>query len=391
MLLVFNLVKLRKYPQAYICLSLNLQKSPRPKLISVHTQMITKKRILVAPLNWGLGHAARCIPIINALIVHGFEPVIASDGVALMLLQKEFPRLPSIELPAYNVTYAKNSKHFKLKLLKDSPKLLNAIHSEKKATEHIVERHNIQGIISDNRLGVYSKKVPSVFMTHQLNVLSGSTTWISTKMHQKFMKKFDASWVPDLKDEPNLSGKLGHTDAFKIPIEYIGPLSRFEPKSAKTVNNLLVLLSGPEPQRTLLEEKLLKALKNYPKKVVFVKGVMATEQTIQIIDNMTVYNFMTSSLLEKTIHESDIIISRSGYTTIMDLAKLNKKAFFIPTPGQYEQEYLAKRLTELGFVPSCCQDTFTIDKIETIKDFKGLRAFDFELDHEKLFSLFKRE
>jgi uncharacterized protein (TIGR00661 family) len=353
--------------------------------------MISTKRILVAPLNWGLGHAARCIPIINALIAHGFEPVIASDGLVLTFLQKEFPELFMIELPAYNVTYAKNARHFKLKLLKDSPKLINAINSEKKATEQIIERHDIQGIISDNRLGVYSKKIPSVFITHQLNVLSGNTTWLSTKMHQKFIKKFDICWVPDLKDEPNLSGKLGHAPAFEVATEYIGPLSRFELKPTDTKNHLMVLLSGPEPQRSLLEEKLFKVLKNYPKKVIFVKGVMANQQTIQIINNLTVYNFMTSNLLEKYILESDIIISRSGYTTVMDLAKLNKKAFFIPTPGQYEQEYLAKRLTELGLVPSCSQDTFTIDKIETIDAFKGLHAFDFELDYEKLFSLFKRE
>tara|TARA_R110002049_G_scaffold37208_1_gene117461 strand:+ start:26939 stop:27994 length:1056 start_codon:yes stop_codon:yes gene_type:complete len=350
-----------------------------------------KKRILVAPLNWGLGHATRCIPIIKALTKNGFEPVIASDGVALTLLQKEFPMLSYIELPAYNVTYAKNAKHFKLKLLKDSPKLLKAIHSEKKITKLIVETHNIQGIISDNRLGVHSKKVPSVFITHQLNVLSGNTTWLSTKMHQKIIKKFDACWVPDVKDEPNLSGKLGHPDTFETPTDYIGPLSRFEPKPLKTKHGLMVLLSGPEPQRTLLEEKLLTELKDYPKKVVFVKGFMEKEQTIQIMGNLSIYNFMTSELLEKTINESELVISRSGYTTVMDLAKLNKKAFFIPTPGQYEQEYLAKRLTELGFAPSCNQEDFTINMIEKTNTFKGLKAFDFETDFKKLFSLFERE
>ena len=350
-----------------------------------------KKRILVAPLNWGLGHATRCIPIIKALTHHGFEPIIASDGAALALLQKEFPLLSSIELPAYNITYAKNAIHFKLKLLKDSPKLLNAIHAEKNATEEIIETHHIQGIISDNCLGVRSKKVPSVFMTHQLNVLSGNTTWLSTKMHQNFIKKFDACWVPDVKNEPNLSGNLGHPNSFEIPTEYIGPLSRFEQKHLKKAYHFMVLLSGPEPQRTLLEKQLLEALKGYPKKVVFIKGVMEKEQSIQLIGNITVYNFMTSDLLERTINESEFIISRSGYTTIMDLAKLNKKAFFIPTPGQYEQEYLAKRFTELGMVPSCSQEEFTIDKIESIASFTGLKAFDFEIDFNELFRFFERK
>ncbi|MEN3323306.1 glycosyltransferase [Mariniflexile soesokkakense] len=347
-----------------------------------------KKRILVAPLNWGLGHATRCIPIINALLIHGFEPVVASDGVALTLLQKEFPTLSSIELPPYDVTYTKNGKFLKLKLITNSPKLLNAIKSEKKTTENIIESNNISGIISDNRLGVYSKKVPSVFITHQLNVLSGSTTWFSTKIHEKFIKRFDVCWVPDVEADTNLSGKLGHPDAFQIPTTYIGPLSRFEKRYTNIVNDLMVLLSGPEPQRTLLENKLLSELKSYPNKVVFVKGVMEKEQTIQVIGNITVYNFMTTSLLEKTINESAVIISRSGYTTVMDLAKLNKKAFFIPTPGQFEQEYLAKQLTELNLIPSCTQQAFTLEKLNEINDFTGLKSFKYETDFKELFSLF---
>ncbi|GAA3596118.1 glycosyltransferase [Flavivirga amylovorans] len=350
-----------------------------------------KKRILVAPLNWGLGHATRSIPIIYELIKHGFEPIIASDGVALTLLQKEFPMLSSITLPSYNITYAKKGKHFKLKLIKDSPKLIKAIKAEKKATKLIVETHNIKGIISDNRLGVYSKKIPSVFITHQLNVLTGSTTWLSTKMHQKIIKKFDVCWVPDTKGDINLSGKLGHVDSFEIPIEYIGPLSRFDNKYSSIENDLMVLLSGPEPQRTLLEEILFSELKQYNGKIVFVKGIMEKEQTIQIIGNMTIYNFMTSNLLEKTINQSKLILSRSGYTTIMDLAKLNKKAFFIPTPGQFEQEYLAKRLTDLELVSSCNQEDFSLDKLKDIDSFKGLKSFDYHVNFKKLFDLFECE
>ena len=347
-----------------------------------------KKQILVAPLNWGLGHATRSIPIIHALIENNFEPIIASDGVALTLLKKEFPNLNSIELPSYNVTYAKKGKHFKLKLLKDSPKLLKAIKAEKKVTDYILEHHNIAGIISDNRLGVRSKKVPSVFITHQLNVLSGNTTWLSTKMHQKIIKKFDICWVPDTDGEINLSGKLGHTKSFEIPTKYIGPLSRFTKNNSVIKNDLMVLISGPEPQRTLLEEKLLNELNPYQGKVVFVKGIMEQEQSIKILGNITIYNFMTSSLLEKTINESALVVSRSGYTTVMDLAKLNKKAFFIPTPGQFEQEYLAKRLTEMHLVPSCKQDDFKLENLDDTMNFKGLNAFDYNVDFKDLFSLF---
>lgn len=347
-----------------------------------------KKRILVAPLNWGLGHATRCIPLIKALIAENFAPVIASDGAALTLLRKEFPKLTAIELPAYNITYTKNGTLFKLKLLKDSPKLLKAIKAEKKATSSILEAYDIAGIISDNRFGVRSKKVPSVFMTHQLNVLSGNTTWLSTKMHRKIIKKFDACWIPDTEGDINLSGKLGHVKAFETPVKYIGPLSRFTKTDFEIMNDLMVLLSGPEPQRTLLEKKLLSELSDYPGKVVFVKGIMEKEQTIQVLGNITIYNFMTSNLLEKTINESALVLSRSGYTTVMDLAKLNKKAYFIPTPGQFEQEYLAKRLTEMGLVPSCKQKDFNLSKLDDVKDFEGLKAVDFEVNYKELFSLF---
>lgn len=347
-----------------------------------------KKRILVAPLNWGLGHATRSIPIIKALIQQGFVPVIASDGEALSLLKKEFPHLEAIELPSYKITYPKKGLFFKLNILKGSPKMFKAIRAEKKAVKYIIETCRIDGIISDNRLGIYSKKVPSVFITHQLQVLSGNTTWLSTKLHQIFIKRFDECWVPDYQGEFNLSGILGHLKFHEIPTKYIGPLSRFHKIDTEMKYDVMVLLSGPEPQRTILEEKLFKAFENYKGSVLFVKGIVENEQKCTKMNNMVIYNFMTSELLGKAINESALIVSRSGYTTIMDLAKLNKKAFFIPTPGQFEQEYLAKRLTEQSIVPSCHQDDFTVNSLNNIEHYTGLNDFDYEVNFKKLFSLF---
>jgi uncharacterized protein (TIGR00661 family) len=350
--------------------------------------MTLKKRILVAPLNWGLGHATRSIPIIKALIEQGFEPVIASDGVALSLLKKEFPELDSIELPSYNITYPKKGKFFKLNLIKGTPKMLKAIKKEKNVLKSIIESYQIEGVISDNRLGMYSKKVPSVFITHQLQVLSGNTTWLSTKLHQNIIKRFDECWVPDYKGEPNLSGKLGHIKSPKIATKYIGPLSRFNKIEIEKKYDVMVLLSGPEPQRTLLEEKLFKEFEGFEGTVLFVKGTVENELKRTDKGNMVIYNFMTSELLEKALNESELIVSRSGYTTIMDLAKLNKKAFFIPTPGQFEQEYLAKRLTEDGIVPSCHQDNFTIDLLKNNEHYSGLCNYDYDVNFKKLFGLF---
>ena len=350
-----------------------------------------KKRILVAPLNWGLGHATRCIPLIQALASHNFEPVIASDGVALKLLKKEFPELDTVELPSYNITYAKKGQFFKLKMLQNSPKLVKAIKAEKKTTKSIIEDYKIDGIISDNRLGVHSKHIPSVFVTHQLKVLSGNTTWLSTKMHQKIIKRFDECWIPDNVGEDNLSGELGHTTAIGIPVKYIGPLSRFKKTNCPLKYDLMVLLSGPEPQRTYLQNLLLKELGAFEGHLLFVKGVVEGESKASVNGNMTSYNFMTSDALEKAINESNIVLSRSGYTTVMDLAKLEKKAFFIPTPGQFEQEYIANRLTGLGLVPSCKQNEFKIDMLNTIDGFGGLKSTDYVNNYKKLFSLFKRE
>ncbi len=347
------------------------------------------RKVLVAPLNWGLGHATRCIPIINALIQEGLEPVIASDGVALSLLKKEFPLLETKELPSYNIEYAKKGSNFKLKMLLNSPKIAHAINAEKKAIKKIIEEEKFCGIISDNRMGVRHKSIPSVFITHQLTVLSGKTTSISTKLHNKYIKKFDVCWVPDMADDPNLSGELGHPKKSNIPVTYLGPLSRFEYQIVPKKYDIMVLLSGPEPQRTLLEKKLLQEFEQSDKRIVFVRGLIEPHHKTYVKNNITIHNYLTGKDLEETINSSNLIISRSGYTTVMDLAKLKKKAFFIPTPGQFEQEYLADRLTSNKLVPSCNQNDFTLTKLRDLNTFRGLSSFSTDIDYGELFHFFQ--
>jgi uncharacterized protein (TIGR00661 family) len=273
-------------------------------------------------------------------------------------------------------------------MLQRSPKMIKAIKAEHKIIASIIELHDIDGIISDNRLGVHSKNLPCVFITHQLQVLSGNTTWFSTKLHQKIIKRFHECWVPDNLGELNLSGKLGHSHMHEMPIKFIGPLSRFSKQKLPYKYDVMVLLSGPEPQRSFLEEVLVAEFKKFEGKVLFVQGVIEDICEISEENHITFYNFMTSSQLETAINESALVVSRSGYTTIMDLTKLSKKAFFIPTPGQFEQEYLARRLTKLGYAPSCDQDKFTIEKLKKVIEYKGLSAMDYEVNYNKLFSLF---
>ena len=353
--------------------------------------MKNSKTVLVAPLNWGLGHATRCIPIIRGLLAHEFTPVIASDGIALQLLQKEFPALETIMLPDYQITYAEKGKNLKLKMLKNSPTMLKAISKERKLIKNLVATRDFCGIISDNRFGVYSKKVPSVFITHQLHVLSGTTTWFSSKIHQLVIQKFDECWIPDVAGKPNLSGKLGHLKKSSLPLKYIGALSRLHAQELPMVYDLMVILSGPEPQRTLLENILFEEVKHFKGKVLFVRGKLEAKQDQFQFLNCDVYNFMQSDELEKALNESKVVLCRSGYTSIMDLAKLHKKAFFIPTPGQFEQEYLAKRLQKKKLVPMATQDEFSISELSRVSDFKGLSSFNQEANFEDLFSLFQRK
>ncbi|MDA0678279.1 MAG: glycosyltransferase [Bacteroidetes bacterium] len=351
-----------------------------------------KKTIVVAPLNWGLGHSTRCIPIIQALLERDFDVVIASDGVALGLLTKEFPKLRSFQLPSYKITYATDGRFFKLKMIVDSLKILSAMRNERKAIERIAKEVAADGIISDNRLGIYVKGIPNVFITHQLRVLSGSTTQISSALHQRIFKKYNAVWVPDFEGEQNLTGELGHLDKKPKNLHYMGPLSRFEKLDFPTKYDLMVLLSGPEPQRTLLEEKLLAELKNFKGSVLLVRGVIESEQQKQQLTiengNILKVNFMQSEELSAAVQSSELILCRSGYTTVMDLAKLGKKAFFIPTPGQYEQVHIAERLDALGVVPSCTQDAFRLKELDRVTNYSGLERFEGSVDFDSLFSIF---
>lgn len=347
------------------------------------------KNILVAPLNWGLGHATRCIPVIKALEENGYQPILASDGVALEMLRKEFPHLQSLELPSYEIEYAKNGNNFKWKMLKNTPKMIEAILAEKKIVQGWVKEYELSGIISDNRLGVFSKKVSSVFITHQLNVLTGNTSWLTTKLHQMAIKKFNECWIPDFEKTPNLTGKLGHLDKPAFKLKYIGSLSRLKKSSIEIKYDLMVILSGPEPQRGILEEILQREVQRFEGNVVFIKGKIEKEQLMEQSGNITYYNFMNSDQLEKTFNESKLVLCRSGYTSIMDLAHLCKKAFFIPTPGQYEQEYLAKKLKKEGITPYSKQDKFRIEHLTQVDFYTGLKTFENKTSWKKLFCLFE--
>lgn len=345
------------------------------------------KNILVAPLNWGLGHATRCIPIINELINEGYNPIIASDGVALQLLQKEFPKLKTLELSSYKIKYAKKGYLFLFRMLLNIPNIINAIYKEQKLLKKWIVEHQLDGVISDNRLGLYTNKIPSVFMTHQINVFAGSFTRIASYLHRVYIKKYKECWVPDVAENYNLSGKLGHLNNKKLNLKYIGILSRLTKEELPIKYDVMILLSGPEPQRSLLEEKLLDEFENYTGKILFVKGKMEAEQKYEVIQNNLYYNYMTATQISCAMNKSKLILCRSGYSTVLDLVKLQKKAFFIPTPGQTEQVYLAKRYKKMGIAPFVKQEKFKIELLENSSIYKGFESFESNMNLD--FSIFE--
>jgi len=325
------------------------------------------KNVLVAPLNWGLGHASRCIPIIRQQISSGNKVIIASDGISLTLLMKEFPNLESVELPSYDITYPKG-KQLIWHLLKMSAKVMTAINNENIFLSTLVDKYNLDLIISDNRFGMYHKGVYSVYITHQTNIQAGKISKIANRFHQFYMNRFNEIWIPDYEGDNSIAGDLSDYKGGQTAT-YIGVLSRFKfDVNAVVKNKILIVLSGPEPQRSFLEDIILSEIEEISIDITLVLGKVEKIKTSIRKGNITTFNFMTSTDLEKEMKESSLIVARAGYSTIMDLKTLKKKAFLIPTPGQGEQLYLAKHLKENNICNYACQDKFSLKTVINLSD-----------------------
>jgi len=313
-------------------------------------------------LNWGLGHATRCMPIIKDLMEKGHPVILASDGRAAQLLQKEFPKLTIEILPAYNVTY--QSSNMIWSIAPQIPKILRAIFLEKKIMNRLLQKHNVDVLISDNRFGCYSNNIKSIFITHQINIQTpfGWLSKIVNFFNHAFIKKYEECWVPDFEGKKSLAGDLAQNHDLKN-IQYIGAQTRFSAMSISQKYDVIIVLSGPEPQRTYLEEKLLmqaKSLLEY--RFLIVQGKTEEVKITTPFPNVEMHSFMTAQALNEAICASEIVIARSGYSTVMDLSILNKKVIFIPTPGQTEQEYLAKRFFDRKIALVQTQESVDLEK-----------------------------
>jgi len=328
----------------------------------------SKPRILVAPLDWGLGHATRCIPVIYELLSHETDVWLAGEGAQRAILTQEFPDLPFLDLPGYRVKYARTAAGFLRRMLFQAPRLLRTIKSENEWLKNAADQYGFDAVISDNRFGLYHTSIRSVFITHQLTIKSPMGKWSERylqKNNYKYINRFNECWVPDQQSADNLAGTLSHPATIPaIPVHYIGPLSRLKKTGTpEKKGHLFISLSGPEPQRTLLENIIINDIGHYNGTATIVRGLPNSVSIIPSTNDIRFYNHLPTEEYNQQIEQAEYVISRSGYSTVMDLMTLGKKSILIPTPGQTEQEYLGEYLMEQKKAYSLLQKNFSLKRV----------------------------
>lgn len=352
--------------------------------------MTHKPKVLVCPLDWGIGHASRMVPVIRELLDQGAEVHIGAYGRSLAFLQIEFPALPHHEFKGYPVVYPGNKRGMVWKIMRQFPDLLRWTRKEHSQLERLVVKHRFNGVISDNRFGLWSVQVPCVFVTHQVYIqtpqLLKFLAPVINRLNRNYIGKYRECWIPDNEGKLNLSGILSHRKDLPSHCHFIGPLSRFFAMNLTQDGggndpvqyDVLVMLSGPEPQRSILEKKILSAISPLNIKVAMVLGKPDAGEISQHTRNCDTYTHLESQALLGLIRRSRIIVSRSGYSTIMDLVATGSRAVLIPTPGQTEQEYLARYLMERNYYFSVSQDKFDLEEaLEKIENYPGV-TLDFD-------------
>ena len=314
-------------------------------------------KILIAPLNWGLGHATRCIPLIRQYTAAGDEVVLGGDGDSIMLLRKTFPNLRCVDLPSLELRYTQNNEQrgFYLRAI---PALIRFTIADHYYLRQLLAIEHFDLVISDNRFGLFSRDVHCTYITHQLYPILPKRLRIfqafARALHACIYKRYNEVWVPDFANHQcNLAGVLAHGGAFDEHVKYIGPLSRFSTLASDEVPRVLLhadegfstvaVLSGLEPQRTLFEQDLIDLFRKSNTRTLIIRGKITSPATVTHVGPITLVPHMTDEQLVLHLLHADKIIVRSGYSTIMDLSVLGllDKADFYPTPGQSEQEYLS--------------------------------------------------
>lgn len=320
-----------------------------------------KKRVLIAVLNWGLGHATRSERIIDEVLSGNCEVHIASSGKALSYLKSRFPFNSTHNLPDFEVRY--NRKSAFPGLVKRGIIQGRINKKQKSWTDGFIAEYGITHIISDNVYGVWSAEIPSALISHQLGLLSPVFKTFINRRLASWINRFSQIWVPDLNGDDSIAGEMLHNKYISAELHFLGNCSRFTP-SENTAKKIayLAILSGVEPQRSVLEEQILTVFSRLEGKKVLICGTEKRRDENSL--GTEIFGIADSSQIEKWILESELVICRSGYTSVTDLLKLNAKGLLIPTPGQPEQIYLAKRCSDKNWFATAEQkrllpDVFT--------------------------------
>ena len=324
-----------------------------------------KPLLLFSSLDWGLGHTTRSIPLLKEFLNYGCNLIVACNSIQKEILQPELQGAVFVDLEGYGLIYGHTGWGTRLKLIFQLRKILTRIKKENDWLNSFINKNEVDALISDNRYGFYHPGIPSVFITHQLFVETGYGSFfnkISQKFLYKYINRFSECWVPDFKKNNSLAGKLSQPKInLAVPVKYLGALSRFEKCDQTTEKkfDLLIMLSGPEPQRTILEKLMLKQSQRVEIKIALVRGLPAESEELHN-GQVKIFNHLKADQLNNLICASEMVICRSGYTTIMDLVKLKKKMIVIPTPGQPEQEYLAEHLSQNNLAVIVKQKKFSL-------------------------------
>ena len=310
-------------------------------------------KILIAPLNWGLGHAARCIPLIHSYLSKGDEVVLGGDGDSLLLLRRTFPDLRVVDLPSLELRYDDDPQQRSF-YWRAIPLLIRFTLADWYYLRQVLAREKFDMVISDNRFGLFSRDVHSVYITHQLYPILPKRLRVfqpfARALHAYIYRRYDEVWVPDYEEVNGcLSGDLSHGGRFDKKAKYIGPLSRFQGEAGIEKNNtyrVVAIISGLEPQRTIFEREIIQRFENQEDQILLVRGKMGTPQTVIQKNAITIVPSISDKDMVAAVRGAEKIIARSGYSTIMDLHALGvlEKAELHPTPGQSEQEYLSSLL-----------------------------------------------
>ena len=328
-------------------------------------------KVLVAPLDWGLGHATRCVPVIREFLNQGAEVELAVVRSNAALLRSFFPNLRQRLAPSYNIVYPKHGYNMGLWLLKNGAHLNSVIKFERRYAEEMVKRFHYDVLFSDNRFGLYSRKAKSIYMTHQRRIafppILSAFESLGMFWHASVMKHFDEVWVPDVPEFPGYAGSLSHIKKSPVPLRYVGTLSRFDEKyacaeqeSADKPYRFVAVVSGVEPARSRFENLLRSIFEHIPGRHAIILGKPALGVKSWVEKNVDYFSHLPDDRFASVVKNAQWVVSRGGYSTVMDMLVLGAKCIFVPTPGQYEQIILARDLSRAGYAATLSESNLSL-------------------------------